>query len=134
MVRIAHIRHRLETVAAYLGGMLDEVIAYRALGRSLGAAAVQIHLNTLKVLAAEQTFAAVNEMIALTGLEVGYLADSPVPLERLFRDLRSASLNYNDTRLLTANGKLSFLDPTVTLLGQIHPTVEPGDDTDDAVD
>jgi acyl-CoA dehydrogenase len=54
MVRIAHIRHRLETVAAYLGGMLDEVIAYRALGRSLGAAAVQIHLNTLKVLAAEQ--------------------------------------------------------------------------------
>jgi acyl-CoA dehydrogenase len=115
--RIARIRCRLESVSAYLRCVLDEVQARRSRAESLEVPAVQIHLNTLKVLAAQQTFAAVNEMVELAGLRTGYLRTGPVPLERLWRDLRSASLSYDDNQLLVSNGSLSLLDPAVTTAG-----------------
>lgn len=115
--RLARIRARLEAVGAYLHTAVEEVTSRRARGETLDRPAVQIHLNTLKVLAAEHTHAAVDEMITLAGMRAGYLTDSPVPLERLSRDLRSASLNYDDARLLAANGALSLFDAAVTLLG-----------------
>lgn len=46
----------------------------------------------------------------LTGLSVGYRKDSPIPLERIYRDLRSASLNYANDRLWTSVGEHSVLD------------------------
>jgi acyl-CoA dehydrogenase len=114
-VRLARARADLELVGAYLGRVTDEVARHRADGRPLSDAHVQIHLNTLKVTAAELTFRAVDSLIQLTGVSVGYLRNSTVPLERHFRDLRSASLNYSNDRLLLANGALSLLDRTVRL-------------------
>lgn len=114
--RLARARADLELVNAYLMRTKDEVLALRADSRTLDAPATQIHLNTLKVVAAELTFRAVDTLIQLTGLATGYLRTSAVPLERHFRDLRSASLNYANDRLLTANGALALLDRDVQLM------------------
>jgi acyl-CoA dehydrogenase len=113
--RLARIRIDLELVGAYLHRVRDEVLAERAAGRSLDTSVLQIHLNTLKVVAAELTFSAVDRMVQLAGLSTGYLRSSPIPLERHLRDLRSASLNYANDRLLTATGLLTLLDRSVRL-------------------
>lgn len=113
--RLARIRMDLELVGAYLHRVRDEVLADRAAGRSVDNPTSQIHLNTLKVAAAELTFRAVDRLVQLAGLGTGYLRNSPIPLERHFRDLRSASLNYSNDRLLTATGPLTLLDRSVRL-------------------
>ncbi|MFI5758500.1 acyl-CoA dehydrogenase family protein [Streptomyces sp. NPDC051569] len=114
--RIARIRLDLELVSAYLGRTREEVDTVRAAGRTMDGAALRIHLNTLKLAASELTFSAVDRMVQLAGLSLGYSADSALPLERAFRDLRSASLNYSNDRLWTANGALALMDRGVTLL------------------
>jgi acyl-CoA dehydrogenase len=108
--RVAQVRIDLELVSAYLNRVVAEVSAARAEGCPVDAEGIQIHLNTLKVAAARLTFQAVDRLVQLAGLSVGYLKDSPIPLERHFRDLRSASLNNADDRLLTATGALTLLD------------------------
>jgi acyl-CoA dehydrogenase len=113
--RLARVRLDLELVSSYLHTVRDEIAEYRAAGRSLDVPAVQIHINSLKVAAAELTFRAVDRLVQLSGLATGYLKTSAIPLERHFRDLRSASLNYADDRLLVANGALALLDRTVRL-------------------
>lgn len=118
MHRIARIRQRLEVVSAYLRMVLDEIADRRARGLSLEPPAVQLHLNTLKVLAATETFRAADEMVGLAGLRLGYQRNVTVPLERLFRDLRAASLTYDDNLLLVSNGSLCLLDPAVTTIGE----------------
>jgi acyl-CoA dehydrogenase len=115
--RLATIRGRLEVVSAYLHCVLTEVTGRQERGETLELPAVQIHLNTLKVLAARETYAAVDELVALAGLRLGYLKGSPVPLERLLRDLRAASLTYDDALLLVSTGSLTLLDPAVTTVG-----------------
>jgi acyl-CoA dehydrogenase len=113
--RLARVRMDLELVSAYLRTVCDEVVACRAAGSTLDVPAIQIHLNTLKVVAAERAFSAVDRMVQLAGLSLGYRRDAAVPLERYFRDLRSASLNYANDRLLVANGALTLLDQSVKL-------------------
>lgn len=113
--RVARARMDLELVSAYLHRVREEVEDCRAAGESVDTPSTQVHLNTLKVAAAENTFAAVHKLVQLCGLFTGYRTDASVPLERHFRDLRSASLNYADDRLLTANGALSMLDRTARL-------------------
>jgi acyl-CoA dehydrogenase len=113
--RLARIRLDLELVSAYLSQVCGEVSEARAAGRSLAATETQIHLNCLKVAAAELSFRAADRMVQFAGLSRGYARNSALPLERVFRDLRSASLNYADDRLLTATGSLSLLDRSVIL-------------------
>jgi acyl-CoA dehydrogenase len=71
---------------------------------------VQLLINTLKTEAADGCFRAVDELVEMTGLQGGYLARSPLRLERAFRDLRSASLNYGNDRLRLASGSLALMD------------------------
>ncbi|MFD8337924.1 acyl-CoA dehydrogenase family protein [Streptomyces solisilvae] len=113
--RLARIRMDLELVSAYLHRVRDEVMELGAAGQSLGQTPVQIHLNTLKVTAAELTFQSVDRMVQLAGLRIGYNRQSPLPLERCLRDLRSASLNYSNDRLLVVNGALTLMDRAVRL-------------------
>ncbi|QMU71816.1 acyl-CoA dehydrogenase family protein [Streptacidiphilus sp. P02-A3a] len=113
--RLARIRMDLELVSGYLNRVLGEVLECRSDGRSLDTTEMQIHINTLKVAAAERTFSAVDGLIQLAGVSVGYSRSSSVPLERHFRDLRSASLNFSNDRMLVANGALSLMDRKVTL-------------------
>ncbi|MBF9128542.1 acyl-CoA/acyl-ACP dehydrogenase [Plantactinospora sp. S1510] len=114
--RLARIRLDLEAVSAYLHAALAEVVTARRAGEPLSGTATQLHLNSLKVLAAELTFQAVDRMVQVGGLGLAYRRDSPLPLERVFRDLRSASLNYANDRLLVTNGALCMMDTAVTLL------------------
>jgi acyl-CoA dehydrogenase len=116
----------LEVVSAYLTATLDEVTSRRAGGLGLEPPAVQVHLNTLKVLAARETYRAADEMVALAGIATGYVKGSAIPLERLLRDLRAASLTYDDNLLLVSNGNLCLLDPAVTTVGAASSPVPKG--------
>ncbi|MFF9118766.1 hypothetical protein ACF09Y_24725 [Streptomyces massasporeus] len=49
-------------------------------------------------------FSAVDRMVQLDGLALGYRHDAAIRLERLIRDLRCASLNYAHKRLQLVNG------------------------------
>ncbi|WP_448322109.1 acyl-CoA dehydrogenase family protein [Streptomyces sp. CO7] len=111
LTRLARARHRLETVAALLAHTLDAV-RHEDVSRPR----VQLLVNGLKVTASEQCHAAVQDLVDAVGLRHGYLRDSPVALERSLRDLRSASLNYSNDRLLLADGKLTLLDAEVRLV------------------
>lgn len=113
--RLGRSRMDLELVGAYLHRIRDEVVSLRRVRRPLDGPVPQIHLNTLKVTAAELTFSAVDRMVQLAGLTAGYRRDTHIPLERHFRDLRSASLNYSNDRLLTATGALTLMDREVRL-------------------
>jgi acyl-CoA dehydrogenase len=113
--RLGRIRVDLEVANAYLGRTVEEISGLRRHGGEVDRNATQIHLNTLKIVAAERSFAVVDQLIDLVGLKLGYRRDSPIPLERLFRDLRSASLNHSNDRLLVATGRLGLLDRNVEL-------------------
>ncbi|MFJ4877316.1 acyl-CoA dehydrogenase family protein [Streptomyces sp. NPDC088745] len=110
LTRIARVRHRLEAVAALLAHTLDTVTH-----EDVSRPRVQLLVNGLKVTASEQCHAAVHELVEIVGLRHGYLRDSPLALERALRDLRSASLNFSNDRLLLADGKLTLLDAEVRL-------------------
>jgi acyl-CoA dehydrogenase len=114
--RIARVRTALELVSAYLARTTEEVMERRRLDKSMDDPAVQIHLNVLKVAASELTLQAISQLVGLGGLSLGYLKDSPVPLERYLRDLQSAPLNYGNDRLLVATGLLSRTDRSVRLI------------------
>lgn len=113
--RLGRIRMELEVAHAYLHSVTEEVVELRQRGETPAAPAVQIHLNTLKVVASESSFRVVDELVQLAGLDIGYMKGKSVPLERVFRDLRSASLNYHNDRLSTSNGHLCLLDRSTRL-------------------
>ncbi|MFI6743406.1 acyl-CoA dehydrogenase family protein [Nonomuraea sp. NPDC050451] len=108
--RLARARIDLELSGAYLLRMRDEVLRRRLAGSPFNDRPLHIRLDTLKVACSELTFSAVDRLVQLGGAMTGYQRDAPVPLERHFRDLRSASLNYSNDRLLTAIGALTLLD------------------------
>jgi acyl-CoA dehydrogenase len=116
--RLAEVRVKLEAVSAYLWQVVAEVEELRSLGQRTDAPATQIHLNTLKVLASTLTYQAIDECVQIVGLNHGYRRDSDLRLESLLRDLRSASLNYSNDRILVASGALGLVDTNVQLVGR----------------
>jgi acyl-CoA dehydrogenase len=111
LTRLARVRAKLDTVHSLLRHALD--VMDRA--EDMSVPPVQLLLNTLKTVAAEECFQAVHELVEIVGLQHGYLRGSPLYLERVFRDLRSASLNYANERLYLVNGALTLLDREVRL-------------------
>jgi acyl-CoA dehydrogenase len=109
LTRLARVRARLEVVHALLARVLW--VAEQA--EDLSAPPVQMQLNALKIVAAEQSIEAADDLVELMGLRHGYMSESPLWLERTLRDLRSASLNYGNDRLYLSNGRLALLDPEV---------------------
>lgn len=114
--RVGHIRVDLELVSAYLTRVRERVDCARTDGRSLADPRTQLYLNTLKLAASELTFRAVDRMVQLAGLRIGYARDAPIALERHFRDLRSASLNHGNDGLWVGVGALAMLDRSVELI------------------
>jgi acyl-CoA dehydrogenase len=111
LTRLARIRGRLDLVH----GLLRHTVAVYDTGYGLADPPAQLLINVLKVHASEQSFEAIDELVELVGLRHGYLQNSPLFVERVFRDLRSASLNYGNDRLCLSNGSLTLLDRQVHL-------------------
>jgi acyl-CoA dehydrogenase len=111
LVRLATARARLDVIHA----LLRHTVSVLESGRDVSATPVQLLVNTLKTEAADGCFAAIDELVELAGLRHGYLTQSPLRLERAFRDLRSASLNYGNDRLRLTNGSLALMDMAVHL-------------------
>jgi len=115
--RVARVRISIDLVDSFLRGYARDY--EEVLGRAgrespvLRSAAFNIRTNNLKVAASELAFEAVDELVKLTGLGGGYRQGGDLPLERSFRDLRSAALMYANDRLLTASGKLALFDGAV---------------------
>ncbi|MFC8845936.1 MULTISPECIES: acyl-CoA dehydrogenase family protein [unclassified Micromonospora] len=112
LTRLSRARQRLDTVHALLRHTEEAVRA----ARDVSAPRIQLLLNALKIVAAEQCHAAVDDLVDAVGLRHGYLRDSPTRLELALRDLRSAALNYSNDRLHLADGRLALLDPEVRLV------------------
>jgi|SRR5690606_7852401 len=110
--KLSKIRLLIDTVDVYLEKVLNEYT--NTLENSnldkLKTYEFNIHLNNLKILGSESLFQAVDKMIDIAGLKYGYLQNNHIFLERVFRDLRSASLMYHNDRLALANGKLSLFN------------------------
>jgi alkylation response protein AidB-like acyl-CoA dehydrogenase len=113
--RLARIRVDLELVSAYLARACEAVESARAVGQSLASPRLQLQLNALKVIASELTFRAADAMMQLAGLSMGYSRSAKIPLERNFRDLRSARLNHNNDELWVGIGALTMLNRDVRL-------------------
>lgn len=111
LTRLAKVRGRLDVV----NSLLRQAIQCYEGPAELAGVTAQLLINTLKIQAAEQCFLAVDELMELTGLRLGYLRNSPLLLERVWRDLRSASLNYGNERLYLVNGALVLRDRQVSL-------------------
>ncbi|MEW2069857.1 acyl-CoA dehydrogenase family protein [Streptomyces sp. NPDC007346] len=109
LTRLSRARQRLDTVHALLRRTQHLV----QVETDLSAPGRQLLLNSLKITAAEECYASVNDLIDAVGLRHGYLKDSPTGLEKALRDLRSAALNYSNDRLHLADGQLCLLDPDV---------------------
>ncbi|MEU6114199.1 acyl-CoA dehydrogenase family protein [Streptomyces sp. NPDC047117] len=109
LTRLSRARQRLETVHA----LLRRTQELAESGTDWSVTSHQLLLNNLKITAAEECHAAVEELIDAVGLKHGYLQDSPTRLEKALRDLRSAVLNFSNDRLHLADGRLCLLDPDV---------------------
>jgi acyl-CoA dehydrogenase len=115
--RMARVRIAVDSAEAFLrcyAQDYDRVLAAEGpTSTTLKSAAFHIRTNNLKVLASEASFAAVDGLMTLTGLAGGYTSGDRLPVERSFRDLRSAALMYSNDRLLVASGKLALFDSRV---------------------
>jgi len=117
LTRLARSRADLDCVEA----LLERTIAtVERIGRDGAAAQVespayQILVNELKVVASERSFEAVNRLVDVVGLRHGYLKASATGIERVLRDLRSASLMYANDRLDLADGRLLLFDRAARL-------------------
>ncbi|MCQ4081077.1 acyl-CoA/acyl-ACP dehydrogenase [Streptomyces sp. RB6PN25] len=109
LTRISRARQRLESVHA----LLQRTLRMVASGEDLSVPSRQLLLNSLKITASQECFAAVDELIEAVGLRHGYLKDSQTRLELVLRDLRSAALNYSNDRLHLADGRMALLDQGV---------------------
>lgn len=110
--RLARVRIDIDIVRALLDAVTRHIQLARDLPRKIAGPHDHITINNLKVVAAERTFAAVDGLIQIAGLTQGYGRRSPLALERRFRDLRSARLNFSDDRLLAVTGRLVVMDRT----------------------
>lgn len=110
LLRLADARSHIDTVHSALQHVLQLLNTRPATPPS-----VQLALNNLKTLAAELTLSAVDNLIELIGMRHGYLASSPLGLERIHRDLRSATLTVSNDKVKLASGRLTLLDAGVTL-------------------
>ncbi|MEZ5840841.1 MAG: acyl-CoA dehydrogenase family protein [Hyphomicrobiales bacterium] len=115
--RIARVRLDIDLVEALL---LAVAADYERLRATHGTRhepfedyAFNIRLNELKVAAAERLFAAVDAIVQLAGLRFGYRVQDETTIERIFRDLRSASLMFANDRLLVTNGKFALVDASL---------------------
>ncbi len=111
--KVARIRMKLGIVDNYISEYIKKHLIMisstdeRGKVQDIG---LTIEANNLKILSSELLCECVDELVQLMGVRDGYLKNSEIPLERLYRDIRSARLMINNFDLLTINGKLSLVE------------------------
>jgi alkylation response protein AidB-like acyl-CoA dehydrogenase len=111
--RLARLRVSLDLLEAMLNQTTERVQSLRqnqATLKEYEDITHNIGLDNLKIAGSELAFSIVDGLIELSNFNQGYLKNEPYGLERVFRDLRSASLQYKNDRLLEANGKLILVE------------------------
>jgi acyl-CoA dehydrogenase len=106
--RLADARLSLDLLESMLRGLMNRFESMRAASAPPSAyedPEWAIVLNGLKVAGSRISYATLDSLIEIAGLTRGYLRDETLGLERVFRDLRSASLMVNNDHLLQVNAK-----------------------------
>ncbi|TKC19121.1 acyl-CoA dehydrogenase family protein [Robertmurraya kyonggiensis] len=109
-IKLSQVRLIIDTVDVYLRNMLVEYEDFRKASYEYPSKRFNININNLKIFASEELFKATDLLMDIAGMNLGYLKNEKIPIERAFRDLRSAKLMYHNDRLAMANGKLSLFD------------------------
>ena len=107
-VLLDSIRSSIRDIAIYI----DEQCRNRDWNR-LARPDATIALHSTKVQASRLCFQIVDRLIDLVGFREGYTSDSSLCLERVFRDLRSASLMISNYTYIKNVGHLSVVEPRV---------------------
>jgi acyl-CoA dehydrogenase len=113
--RLADTRLSLDLLESMLRSLMQRYESMRAENAPQAAyeePAWTIALNGLKVAGSRISYSTVDLLIELAGLTHGYLADEVLGLERVFRDLRSATLMVNNDHLLQMNAKQMLMHQT----------------------
>lgn len=112
--KLAEIRLNLDLVWALVeqaARTVDKLWLTKADQQHYEAVPFNILINNVKLAAARLCFAAASSLVELAGLAEGYLPGES-GIERVFRDLRAASLMFHDDRLLATNGRLVLVEET----------------------
>ncbi len=111
--RLSSLRVSLDLLSAMVADTARRVDALRSAGappERYRDPPLVIALNSLKVGASQLSFSVVDGLMEICGLFDGYLEGGDLGLDRVFRDLRSASLMYSNERLLQTSGNLIFVE------------------------
>ena len=115
VARLAELRVLLDLNEALLTRCVDEVSRLESGDATLEAyedVTYNIRLNNLKIAGSRLSFEVADRLVELSGLRDGYSSDGELGIERVFRDLRSAELMFNNDRLIESNGKLILVEHT----------------------
>lgn len=110
---ISKIRSRLDAVESYLEhylGYYKDAVKGIELLPDVNPFTFRIKMNNLKILASEMLSEATDALVQIAGVRYGYMKSEELPLERLYRDIRSSTLMINNHALHTINGKLSMVE------------------------
>jgi acyl-CoA dehydrogenase len=113
--RLARLRLALDLVGASIERVADRLDRLGAEGAPLSAYEAPAHLielNGMKVAASEEAARTLDALIELSGMREGYMTGGELGLERVYRDVRSATLMFGNERLLAANARLMVLEST----------------------
>jgi len=113
--RLAEARLSLDLLEALLRQIIDRYEKMRSEQASPSAYEDPewiIALNGLKVAGSRISYATIDLLLEIAGMTRGYLCDEKLGLERVFRDLRSASLMVNNDHLLKMNAKQMLMQRT----------------------
>lgn len=110
--RLAELRVSIDLCQALLEQVANEsdmMWNNRTTHESYESASHNIRLNNLKIAGSNLAYSVVDRLVDLGGMRYGYMKHDD-GLERIFRDLRSASIMFSNQRLLDANGKLLLVE------------------------
>lgn len=112
--RLAHCRLKLHFMNCLVTSAVRRIECALADEAEARDVSFSVEINNAKLGASMLAFEVMDVLMELLGVADGYLRTAPFPFERVYRDLRSASLMYHNDRLLSANGQLVFLEAALS--------------------
>ncbi|MFC4389053.1 acyl-CoA dehydrogenase family protein [Gracilibacillus marinus] len=113
--KISETRLLIDTVDVYLKSIIEQYTQH--LGedkKEVDWDKFSIHINNLKLLSSENLYKAINIIVEIAGMYYGYQQTEDNNFERTLRDLRSASIMFQNDRLKEINGKLSLFNSEIS--------------------